>query len=284
MIQMKNLSFHYGKLKEGQSGGLFHNINLSIPEGHIYGLLGKNGAGKSTLLKLLTGLVFPHSGECQVIGYQSSKREPDFLSEIYLIPEEFYVPNVSGEVYVKMYAPFYPRFNHSRFEELVQEFELPFNQKLNQYSLGQKKKFLIAFGIATETKLLILDEPTNGLDIPSKSQFRRMLASSIYDNRIFIISTHQVHDLENLIDAIVILNQGKIIFHQQLDSIAQRLLVSLEHRKPEDALYYEQVLGGYAVMRENHGQDESKIDLELLFNAVTTKQAPISQIFKQESL
>ncbi|MFH2050027.1 MAG: ATP-binding cassette domain-containing protein, partial [bacterium] len=201
MIELTNLSFAYKN-----KAPLFDRLSLKITEGNIYGLLGKNGAGKTTLLKIICGLLFPQQGTCVVLGFAPQKRSADMLKEIYFIPEEFYTPALKINEYVLLYAPFYPNFDPQALENYIATFDLPTNEQLISLSYGQKKKFLIAFGLATNSQLLILDEPTNGLDIPSKSQFRKLLAATMDENRTIIISTHQVRDIGNLIDPIIILD------------------------------------------------------------------------------
>lgn len=279
MIHIQDLSFEY---KPGQN--LFNNLDLNLDPGNIYGLLGKNGAGKTTLLKLIGGLLFPHSGECSVMDHVPELRLPQFLRELFFIPEEFYLPPVKLDEYIKLYTPFYPRFNRRQFNDYRDKFDLPDNGKLTSLSYGQKKKLLLAFGLATDCRLLILDEPTNGLDIPTKSQFRKLLAGAMNDERTFIISTHQVRDMENLIDPIIILDEGHIIFDQDLSSVTDHLAVQLMTDLPaeNEYLYQEKVLGGYAVMQENTGRHDTKIDLELLFNAVINNREKMAEIFLRE--
>lgn len=276
MIKMKGLSFSYAK-----SNKLFPSLDLELPDGSIYGLLGKNGAGKTTLLKLITGLLFPQGGECEVMGCQPSKRWPRFLEEIYLIPEEFFVPSVTAKEYERLYAPFYPRFDQEYFRKYLDEFSLNLKQKLSALSYGQKKKFLLAFGLATNCRLFILDEPTNGLDIPAKSQFRKLLATALTEDRSFIISTHQVRDMEQLIDPVLILDEGEIIFFQSMQEVSNYLFCHIQPDIPAgvEVIHFEKVLGGYAVLAENRNKEESKIDLELLFNAVVSNKDRIKQIF-----
>ncbi|WP_379087436.1 ATP-binding cassette domain-containing protein [Pedobacter sp. UC225_65] len=197
MIKINNLNFGYSKHQL-----LFKNMSMQLSNGHIYGLLGKNGAGKSSLLKNLAGLVYAESGSMDVMGYDPAKRQPALLEQICFIPEEFYLPSVKIDAYVKANAAFYPNFNHGYFADLLAEFDIPVAQKLINMSYGQKKKVIIAFGLATQAKLVIMDEPTNGLDIPSKAQFRKIMASALTDDRCIIISTHQVRDLDNLIDTV----------------------------------------------------------------------------------
>lgn len=275
MIDVKNLSFGYKRKKF-----LFDNLNLQIPMGNIYGLLGRNGAGKTTLLKQMVGLLFPAKGECLVFDKPASHRLPEVLNDIYFIPEEFELPSITMNAFVKLHSPFYPKFDLEQLNRYLSEFEINNNSKLTSLSYGQKKKFLISFGLATRTRILILDEPTNGLDIPSKSQFRKIIALSMDEDRSIIISTHQVRDLASLIDHIVILENGKIVFHESTVDIASKLaFVQVKNLDGLDVLYKEDVLGGHAVMcRKN--TEETEIDLELLFNGVVWNPQVITNEFK----
>ncbi len=278
MIQIENLSFGYG-----QKRPLFKELNLSLPSGNIYGLLGKNGAGKSTLLKIISGLLFPTDGTLDVVGFRPKDRYPHFLNEIYLVTEEFHLPSMKIEQYLSLYSPFYPRFNRSLFDEYINEFKLPRDQKLNALSYGQKKNFLLSFGLATDCKLLILDEPTNGLDIPSKSQFRKIVANAIHEDRSFIISTHQIRDMENLIDPIIILDEGKIVFFENYETISKKLSITRQTELPNNNIlvYAESYLGAYTVVTENKTMEETSMNLEILFNAVVSNKSKINEIFKR---
>ena len=279
MIQIDKISFSYG-----QAQLLFNQLSLSLPPGNIYGLLGKNGAGKSTLLKIMVGLLFPEQGTINVLGFRPQDRYPPFLREMYLVTEEFDLPAQSIKRFVRLYSPFYPRFNHSQFDTYISEFNLSREQMLPTLSYGQKKKFLLSFGLATDCKLLILDEPTNGLDIPSKSQFRKLIANAIHEERSFIISTHQVRDMENLIDPIIILDEGKIVFFQEYEHISEKLLITRASTLPDDGslVYSESYLGGYTVVKENTTRQETSMNLELLFNAVVSNPDKINTLFNRQ--
>ena len=279
MIQLNNLSFSYGKRKQ-----VFQNLDLDISGGNIYGLLGKNGAGKTTLLRLISGLLFPHEGSCQVMAHTPKHRHPDFLSKVMFIPEELYVPKISVRLYESLYAPFYPRFNSNQFAHFLNEFEVDASAKLDKLSYGQKKKFLLSFGLASNCPLLILDEPTNGLDIPSKSQFRKILASVVDKDRTIIISTHQVRDMTNLIDPIIILEDGRILFNESLETITNRLHFKFQPgmKATPGVLYAERVPGGFLEVTENDKGIESEIDLEVLFNTVVSNKQNIAQLFKNK--
>jgi ABC-2 type transport system ATP-binding protein len=274
MIAIKNLNFSYTKNKP-----IFSDLNLDLDTGHIYGLLGKNGAGKSTLLKNMIGLVYPNSGEILILGQDVQQRNPSLLQEICFIPEDLYLPNVSVKAYLKSNVRFYPNFDESYFHKLFTEFQIPANQNLGNMSYGQKKKFLISFGLATNTKVVIMDEPTNGLDIPSKAQFRKVLAAVMNDDRVIVISTHQVRDLDNLIDSVIILDQHRIVLNESIQTIADRLHFKKVTELSQDILYAEQAIGAYNVISTNADFEDSKIDLELLFNAVTVENEKITNQF-----
>jgi len=266
VVEIKNMSFGYKKKK------LFSGLELTLEPGNIYGLLGKNGAGKTTLLKIISGLRLAQEGSCRVLGHDPARRPAPLLEELCFIAEELYVPALMPAAFESLHAPLYPRFDHEAFHAFLSEFELTTDKKLSELSYGQKKKFLLAFGLASGCRVLLLDEPTNGLDIPSKSQFRRLLARAGGTDQSILVSTHQVRDMENLIDPIIILDEGRIIFNQPLSVVGARLRTVIESAEPADdgALYVEKTLGGYAVLRQNDGGEETHVDLETLFNAVTT--------------
>lgn len=265
MVELKNIQFNYKRDKP-----LFKDLDLVLSPGHIYGLLGKNGAGKSTLLKNIAGLVFPSSGESSVFGFSAKDRLPEMLEDIYVVPEEFELPSISLNTYNSINSPFYSKFNQDEFKKYLTEFELSANPKLSTLSYGQKKKFLIAFGLATNARLLILDEPTNGLDIPSKSQFRKIMASALDEEKLIVISTHQVRDLENLIDSIVVLEKGQIIFNHSISTISEKLAFESDVAGVPDheIIYAEEMYGKRAGIVKNISGVETRVDLELLFNGI----------------
>ncbi len=277
MVQIENLSFGYTRKQT-----LFDQLVLALEPGHIYGLLGRNGAGKTTLLKVIAGLVFPREGYSKVAGFESRDRVPECLADICLIPEEYHLPSIPISRYVSLNAPFYKRFDHEKLSWLMKEFQLNPEQKLHQLSFGQKKKFLLAFGLATSARLMLMDEPTNGLDIPSKSQFRRVIAASLTEEQSVVISTHQVRDLETLIDPIIIIDEGKIIFQRSLAEISGSLAFETlgEIKENLQPIYYEEALGGFSTIMPNTKGKDTKLDMELLFNGVIANTKGINQAFK----
>ena len=281
MISIKNLSFGYSKKRL-----LYKDLDLVFKPGNIYGLLGRNGAGKSTLLKNIIGLLFPTTGTICVNGYTPHKRLPSFLETIYFIPEEVYVPSLSVNRYVDLFSKFYTSFDKEQFFDYLQRLDVTTEKKLNALSFGQQKKFVIAFALACNTKVLLLDEPTNGLDIPSKKRFRKLIASVMNDERMIIVSTHQVRDLDNLIDHVVIVDNGELLLNASLPVIGEKLCFkTFDDALPNTIiLYEEESLKGKAVVIENTTNENSKINLEHLFNAVTENGEVVKSIFKNENI
>ncbi len=279
MIHIKNLSFKYGK-KE-----ILSDISMSLEAGKIYGLLGENGVGKTTLLKLICGLQKPFAGNCAVKGEDPFKRTPSFLSSLYYLPEdlEFIQLDMSIDRFAKMNAPFYPKFDYEKFQAILNEFSVDAHKKLNKLSHGQVKKAAIAFALATNVDLLLMDEPSNGLDIPSKTLFRQVMAQYCLDTTCTVISTHQVRDLENLIDPIIILDNRAVLLNESLERISEKLYFGLRPSVPTNALYSEPTLGGYLCVSENQGEGESRVNLEALFNATMQNRNRMQELFSSKA-
>ena len=277
MVTLKDITFWYGKKEV-----LFRKLDLDLKPGRIYGLLGKNGAGKTTLLKLLSGLTFPKSGEISVNGHIPEQRKPIFLSDIFLLPEKFSFLPTSRQKMVKLIAPFYPAFSNSDFQNLLGEMDIDFEANLTKLSFGQKKKAMIAFALACNTRYVFLDEPTNGLDIPSKIIFRKIIASALTEDRTIILSTHQVKDLESLIDSVVILDRGEIRLNQPLEKIAAKITFKHGNTIPEneEVLFSSKGLMGSQYMIKNATGQEGAVDLEILFNAWISDSEKFNDLIK----
>ena len=271
MLSFSNVSFTYGRRgKEVLSG-----LSLDFEENGIYGILGKNGTGKSTMLYLAAGLLRPKGGNVTAEGVPTQSRRPETLREIFLVPEEFDLPEVSLRTYVQLNAPFYPTFREDILARCLKSFELGDDLNIGRLSMGQKKKVYISFALAAGTKYLLMDEPTNGLDIPSKKVFREVIAREMTEERVMIISTHQVRDVEQLIDHVVIVNDGTVMLNASTAEIESRL--RFEQRAVgsdlSDAIFVQQTMRGIELICPNSGNDETPIDLELLFNALQTVPA-----------
>ncbi|MBS1932433.1 MAG: ABC transporter ATP-binding protein [Bacteroidetes bacterium] len=264
MIEIENIDFSYRKGRN-----LFKSLSLVMQPGHIYGLLGKNGAGKSTLLKNIAGLVFPQKGKCYINGKDSSKRFLSVLQQLYFIPEEIFAPALTSEQFVSSTSYFYPEFNTDDFYKYIKILDVDPSAIMSSMSFGQQKKAIIAFGLATHCKILILDEPTNGLDIPSKIQFRKLIASVLQEDQCIIISTHQVRDLDSLIDYLLILDDQKIVVQNSIDELTEKLEFGVfEDTSTMEVLYEEKTVAGSHAILKNTKNKFSKIDLELFFNGV----------------
>ncbi len=275
MIEIRNLNFSYKKTP------VFNNINLMFPEGGIYGLLGENGVGKTTLLKIICGLQRPLSGTCTVDGCTSHDRLPEMLQRIVFLPDEVTLPDgATPQQYVNELAPFYPKFSQGAFLHLMQELEVEPDRKYKEMSFGQQKKSLIAASLSLGTDYILLDEPTNGLDIPSKSQFRSILSKIADEGKTIIISTHQVKDVENLIDPIVILSHNAVLLDASVQKITEMLYFEYGGEKRDDALYSEMLPGGYMNVVANQTGEESQLNIEALFNAVLRNKNTIKELFK----
>lgn len=277
VIELKNLNFSYRRQPD-----LFDSLDLQLTPGLNYGLLGCNGAGKTSLLHLLSGLLFPKSGQIAVMGFEPRRRQQPFLADLFFLSEDHHIPKVRIGRLLRMYAPFYPKFDRDYFEELLHHFGLEIDQHLNKLSFGEQKKAMIAFGLATRCRLLLLDEPTNGLDIPSKKQFREQLAGGIGPDQICILSTHQVRELEGMIDSVIIIDQGKIVLEETKEAIEEKLALQFCFQEPivGEVLYYEQVPGGYHCLQlKSEDAASKKIDFELLFNAVIERPEEMRALF-----
>ena len=279
IIDIKNLEFRYSRQKK-----LLYDLSLQLKSGSIHGLIGKNGEGKTTLLKLISGLIFPINGNIEVLGFEPRKRDPKILENIFFLPEEILNSSLSIESFEKVYAPFYNDFSSGSFYQYMNEFTIDSQTRnISEMSYGQRKKFLIAFGLATNAKLILMDEPTNGLDIPSKRQFRRMVSSVINDKNCILISTHQVFDLENMIDNIIIMDEHEIVFNELTTNILEKLQFKTSGVKEitKSTIYSEKTESGYSQISENETGIVSKLDIELLFNAIMSSRDKIKKVMEQ---
>lgn len=277
MIEIKSVSFRYGK-----GAMVLEHLDLQLKPGSIYGLLGENGVGKTTLLKMMAGLLFPNEGQIRVLGFEPRRREAAFLQQVYFLPDSPQVEEISLDRYVKLNACLYPNFSEEDLRRYVAVLEVDSTRAMHKLSFGQQKKAMLAFALACNTPVLLMDEPTNGLDIPSKGQLRRLIASAATDNKCFVISTHQVRDLEQLIDPIVIMERQRVLLNNSMEEIGQRLWFGVAAEKPANCLYAEPALGGmYVVTPRTEDMPDSKVQLEALFNAAIANRGYFQETFGQ---
>ena len=277
MLQVENISFSYGRRKPE----VLSDFSFSLEKGRVYGLLGKNGVGKSTLLYLMCGLLTPKHGRVMYHGLDVRRRLPETLRDMFLVPEEFDLPAVSLVQFVELNSPFYPNFSKEDMMTYLHLFEMDWNIHLGGLSMGQKKKVFMSFALATHTSLLLMDEPTNGLDIMAKSQFRKFIASGMSDERTIVISTHQVRDIDNVLDHVVIMNNSRVLLDESIARVTERLAF-VESDSPalaEEALYKLPSVQGNSLLLPNREGVETKLNLELLFGAVLANPEKIKELF-----
>lgn len=277
MITVENLSFLYRKSKRA----VLHDFSLSLEKGRVYGLLGKNGAGKSTLLYLMSGLLTPKSGKVVYHDVDVRRRLPITLQDMFLVPEEFDLPPVSLISYIELNSPFYPRFSKEDMVKYLHYFEMDINIDLGALSMGQKKKVFMSFALATNTSLLLMDEPTNGLDIPGKSQFRKFIASGMTDDKTILISTHQVCDIDKVLDHVLIMDNSRVLLNESTMSICDKLFFTESENREllQSSLFSTPSIQGNFLLLPNESGEDSEINLELLFNATLAVPERISALF-----
>lgn len=275
MITIKDLEFSYGEKN------VLKNISMDLCEGRIYGLLGENGVGKTTLLTLLCGLKKPQHGTIDTDGRNPYDREPSLLSDQYYLSDEVPAMNMKAAEYAANYGKFWENFDMDKFMEVMAVLENDPQQKMTRMSFGQLKKTYIAFALACNAKYLFMDEPTNGLDIPSKAQFRKAVTKYTREDSVILISTHQVRDLENIIDPIIILDRQEVLLNATLEEISAKLYFDYTNEKMDDALYCEMIPGGNIQVGINQWGRESKVNIEALFNTVHKHKELIKGIFNR---
>ena len=276
MIRIKDLEFAYS------GNPILKDISMDLKEGCIYGLLGENGVGKTTLLTLLCGLKKVQKGTIDIDGYNPYDRQPSFLSEQYYLSDEVAAMNMTAAGYAVTYGKFWVNFDMNKFLELMEIFGNDPHQMMDNISFGQLKKTHIAFALACNTKYLFMDEPTNGLDIPSKSQFRKAMTRYTREDAVIVLSTHQVRDLENLIDPIIILERRNVLLNASIAEISDKLYFDYGSEKHPDALYSEMIPGSNIQVLLNQSGEESKVNIEALFNTVHQNRELIKGIFNSK--
>jgi len=279
MIDVNQVSFSYERKKSKVLDG----FSMQLEKGAVYGLLGKNGTGKSTLLYLMAGLLRPQTGKVCYQGVDVTLRRPSTLQDMFLVSEEFALPSVSLKQYVKLNAPFYPNFSDELLRSCLRDFDMNEDIHLGELSMGQKKKAFMCFALATNTSLLMMDEPSNGLDIPSKSQFRKVIASGMTDEKAVIISTHQVRDIDSLLDHVLIMDRSELLLNESVSNICEKLYFAEQsmNEPTDNALYVQPSVQGNSVILPNTSGEESKMNLEVLFNAMLAERVKMQAMFNR---
>ena len=261
MIRLENITLGYG------ARTLLEGVTTRFEAGTLTALIGRNGAGKSTLIKLLAALLDPQQGTIEFNGVNVGTRGAELYSRMMVVPEEFELPKVTVEKFVRYTAPLYPSFNREQFDSYCKLLEVDIRQRFDRLSMGQRKKAYLSFALACNVELLLLDEPTNGLDITAKSALRSILASYADGGKSVIISTHQAHDIENLIDRVMLIDNGEIIINQSVYTLQQCFGFGVV--SGHNAIYSTQSVAGTVGIWAADNNEEGRFDLELLFNAAT---------------
>ena len=260
MIDIQKIKFGY----KDNSPKVFEDFSLRLEQNNVYGLLGENGTGKSTLLYLLMGLLRPCEGTIMVDKADVSQRKRATLQQMYIVPEEFDLPQMRFTDYVETYRLFYPAFSDDILHRCMDEFHLSLDAQLNQLSMGDKKKALMSFALATNVRYLLMDEPTNGLDLP------KVIATTMTEERTLIIATHQLHDVEALLDHVLILQGSKLLLNASVADLCEQYTFDVRSNDAltDDVLYSERTPQGNATLSFRQPDDEeTPLNLELLFNA-----------------
>ena len=264
MVELKNVSFGYNPNKN-----VIEDLSFNLEEGRFYGLLGKNGTGKTTLMKIISGILFSKEGYVNIEGNNPRDRKLETLQEIFMMPADFTFPKMSLEKYVSLYSSFYPKFNNDILDDCLDNFEINKNIKsIDKLSLGEKHKIAVSLAISFGTKLILFDEAANGMDIPTRKMFRKMLMKHISEDQTVVLSTHVVQDIENLLTDIIVLRKGQKTFISSLDDIRNKYSFGIQSNE-EGAIYSEPCAEGYRVICNNTNNDDTEVSLELLFNALT---------------
>ncbi|MDD6228985.1 MAG: ABC transporter ATP-binding protein [Bacteroidales bacterium] len=281
MIAFKDVCFSYRR-----NTPVLSNLSLQIEPGTVCGLLGRNGVGKSTMLYLTAGLLRPRSGQVLCNGYIPSERKVNFLNDIFIVPEEFDLPPITLDAYVRINSVFYPRFNADLMHSILEIFALQADINLGALSLGQKKKAFLSFALACNTSILLLDEPTNGLDITAKRMFRAAISAAMTDDKTIIISTHQVYDVENILDHVVIADNNRILLNQPMIGIQMKLRFDYTHdpEQAKRALFSIPQPGGFNVVEFlDNPERETEVNLETLFELTNSNPDLVNQLFVEKS-
>ena len=241
---------------------IVRNLSIEVPDLKFSALLGANGSGKTTLMKTWAGALFPVSGRVDVFGSHPADRKADFLASAVYMPDEISFPQLSVAAFERVYGRFRPHFSHEDFGSYLNALDFSFGVRLDRLSTGNRKKFFIAFALACNPALLLMDEPTNGLDIESKKAFRRILASFDTTGRVVVVSTHQVADLNNLLSAVVVLRDGGIALNATFDAITEKL--SFGGASDADVLYAD----GLRSISINRDGEYTDVDVESLYHAI----------------
>lgn len=212
-IEIENLTKAFG------SKVALDDVTLSLEKGQIVGLLGPNGSGKTTLIKILTGLLTPNSGEVRINGMKpgiETKRVIAYLPDRNALPDY-----MTTEQLMRMYSDFFTDFNTAKAEKMLSELGVDMKQEMQKMSKGTKEKLQLCLVMAREADVYLLDEPIGGVDPATRDYILRTIISNYNEDAVVVISTHLIQDIESVLDDVVFLKEGRIVLHEQADSIRE---------------------------------------------------------------
>jgi ABC-2 type transport system ATP-binding protein len=256
VVEAKNVSKRYGKKQ------ILSDVNISIEPGKILGLIGPNGAGKTTLLKGMLGLS-PVDGELRVLGLDPQKNRVQLLEQVSFIADTAVLPGWMTVAQIIDYVDaVHPRFSREKFHGFLKNSKIENQTVISKLSKGMMVQLHLALIMAIDSKLLILDEPTLGLDIIYRKQFYTALLNDYFDaEKTIVITTHQIEEIEDVLTDLVFINDGKIILNQSMEEVANDFLeleVSLENKDAAMAvspLYWQNTLGGLRMIYQGKSME-----------------------------
>lgn len=216
VIEIKNLTKNYGKARG------ISDLSFNVEEGEIFGFIGPNGAGKSTTIRTLLSLIYPTSGSATIFGKDCIQFAPEIKKEIGYLPSEvFYYDNMKVKDLLKYSASFYKKDCSRRIKQLAEIMDLDINKKIDDLSLGNKKKVGIVQGLLHEPKLIILDEPTSGLDPLMQQKFFDLLQEENKKGATILFSSHILSEVQRLCNRVAIIKEGKLVTVEKISTLKE---------------------------------------------------------------
>ncbi|CAH2714734.1 Multidrug efflux system ATP-binding protein [Neobacillus rhizosphaerae] len=236
VIEIKNLTKTYGKARG------ITDISFNVEQGEIFGFIGPNGAGKSTTIRTLLSLIYPTSGSATIFGKDCIQFAPEIKKEIGYLPSEvFYYDNMKVKDLLKYSASFYKKDCTKRIKELAEIMDLDLNKKIDDLSLGNKKKVGIVQGLLHEPKLIILDEPTSGLDPLMQQKFFDILEEENKKGATILFSSHILSEVQRLCNRVAIIKEGKIVTVEKISTLKENNYkkLKIETKAPLEKDYFQ---------------------------------------------
>lgn len=266
IIELNKVSLRYGK-----ESPVLEELSLRMDGGGIVGLCAPNGVGKTSLLKMLMGLRYPTTGSLKVMGYDPTQRPTALLEQAYFLPADPNLPAWTPRKIGKVLGSFYPNFDPEIYQECIDDFQVDPDRVLSKLSFGQQRRVQLAFALGVRTPLLLLDEPTIGLDVNGKDQFRRSLIKATEAGQTVILATHLLNEVGPVLDQLLVLHQRQVWAHVNLEEANK--IYSYHHSSyppPEGTNSFgRRVPGGWHIVRADGGPSSAQPDLETLYLGLT---------------